>query len=256
MEGGPEPQRPQYAAPAPVSPEGETPAFGPVRREKAIKSSFFGARKRARQLADEVDHLRAEHDRLGLLPLVELERRREALRTEIAEQGERLDQERREAVTTLEHERHTIQEEIHHERQEASLKKTQLENRLRELREEVVVTEETALLQEIGIYEYRHPLNDSIAYQAELKRLRDQIKTRAKEGDAILAATDWSVNGSAAQGRKMVRDYSKLMLRAYNAEADNAVRSLKPYKLASAVERQGRRNYRKARQDHEHSDSS
>ncbi|MGI8440421.1 MAG: DUF4041 domain-containing protein [Thermoleophilaceae bacterium] len=126
---------------------------------------------------------------------------------------------------------------MHHERQEASLKKTQLENRLRELREEVVVTEETALLQEIGIYEYRHPLNDSIAYQAELKRLRDQIKTRAKEGDAILAATDWSVNGSAAQGRKMVRDYSKLMLRAYNAEADNAVRSLKPYKLASAVER-------------------
>lgn len=35
----------------------------------------------------------------------------------------------------------------------------------------------------------------------------------------------------------MVRDFSKLMLRAYNAEADNLVRGMKPYKLDSAIER-------------------
>ena len=35
----------------------------------------------------------------------------------------------------------------------------------------------------------------------------------------------------------MVRDNSKLMLRAYNAEADNLVRGLKPYKLATAIDR-------------------
>jgi Domain of unknown function (DUF4041)/T5orf172 domain len=35
----------------------------------------------------------------------------------------------------------------------------------------------------------------------------------------------------------MVREYSKLILRAYNAEADNLVRGLKPYKLDRAVER-------------------
>jgi hypothetical protein len=35
----------------------------------------------------------------------------------------------------------------------------------------------------------------------------------------------------------MLRDYSKLMLRAYNAEADNLVRGLKPYKLDSAIDR-------------------
>jgi Domain of unknown function (DUF4041) len=38
----------------------------------------------------------------------------------------------------------------------------------------------------------------------------------------------------------MVRDYSKLVLRAYNAEADNLVRALKPYKLQSAIERLGK----------------
>ena len=35
----------------------------------------------------------------------------------------------------------------------------------------------------------------------------------------------WQVNGSASDGRKMVRDFSKLMLRAYNAEADNLSRA-------------------------------
>lgn len=39
------------------------------------------------------------------------------------------------------------------------------------------------------------------------------------------------------QGRKLVRDFSKLLLRAYNAEADNLVRSLKPHKLDAARER-------------------
>jgi hypothetical protein len=35
----------------------------------------------------------------------------------------------------------------------------------------------------------------------------------------------------------MVRDFSKLMVRAYNAEADNCVRSMRPHRLASSIER-------------------
>jgi hypothetical protein len=58
-----------------------------------------------------------------------------------------------------------------------------------------------------------------------------------KDGGAIHATTNWQVNGSAAQGRRMVSDFSKLMLRAYNAEADNLSRGMKPYKLAPAIDR-------------------
>ncbi|UGS36767.1 hypothetical protein DSM104329_03177 [Capillimicrobium parvum] len=109
---------------------------------------------------------------------------------------------------------------------------------LRELRQQVVVTEEAAILQEVGVYEYRHPLSDSVAYASELKRLRDLIKAmNRKDGGAVVGSTSWTVNGSAPQGRVMVRDFSKLMLRAYNAEADNLVRDLKPYKLASSIDR-------------------
>jgi hypothetical protein len=68
--------------------------------------------------------------------------------------------------------------------------------------------------------------------------LQDQIKVMArKDGGAIQATTNWQVNGSAAQGRKLVSDFSKLMLRAYNAEADNLSRGMKPYKLATAIDR-------------------
>lgn len=102
---------------------------------------------------------------------------------------------------------------------------------------EVIETREAALLQEVGIYDFRHPLEDSTAYKGRLATLSDQIKTLARNGGAVVGSTNWQVNGSAAQGRKMVKDFSKLMLRAYNNEADNLVRTMKPYKLDSAISR-------------------
>jgi len=177
---------------------------------------LFGARGKARELAAEVtllrtelEQLRGEMNRLGVLPAIELERHRERLRREITEQTAA-----------------------------GRAQKADLDRQLSDLRQQIVVTEETALLQEAGIYQYRHPLSDAVAYQAALAGLQGQIKSMVKrDGGAVLAATGWTVNGSAAEGRVMLRDFSKLMLRAYNAEADNLVRGLKPYKLDSAVER-------------------
>ena len=93
-------------------------------------------------------------------------------------------------------------------------------------------------MQDAGIYKYRHPLTDAVSFESALEKIDDQIKSMTKkDGGAVLATTSWSVNGSEAQGRTMVRDFSRLMLRAFNAEADNLVRGLKPYKLAGAIER-------------------
>ncbi|WDO07457.1 DUF4041 domain-containing protein [Streptomyces murinus] len=111
------------------------------------------------------------------------------------------------------------------------------ERRLGELQALIVNADETALLQEAGIYAYRHVLQDAIAYRSRLDTLRDEIKSLTRAGRAVHAATDWTVNGSKREGQKMVRDFSKLMLRAYNAEADYAVRSMRPYRLTSLVDR-------------------
>ena len=101
-----------------------------------------------------------------------------------------------------------------------------------------MLTEETGLLQESGVYKYRHPLGEAVKYERRLGDIESQIKEMTKrDGGAIYASQSWSVNGSEAQGRAMVRDISKLMLRAFNAEADNLVRTMKPHKLSSAIDR-------------------
>ena len=199
---------------------------------------LFGARKKARELVKEVEELRGHLDRLGAFSTIELEQQRNGLATEIEHQRTHLEEERKEAELQLIQQAEAAQTSLRQELEAATRERDELTRQLTELRQEVVVTEETALLQEAGVYEYRHPLSDSVEYKDALKALRERIKemTRA-EGGAVRGNTDWTVNGSAAQGRKMVRDYSKLMLRAYNAEADNLARGMKAYKLESAIDR-------------------
>lgn len=184
---------------------------------------WFGARKLARKLAAEAQELKAQRDAvlqqlktLGVLPILQLEARRAELEREIADQRARIERTWSEGTAAL----------------------ANLNEHIREARKSIVVTEDLALLQEVGIYHYRHPLTDAVAYEKVLSDLQNAIATMTrKDGGAVLATTNWTVHGSLTEGRAMVRDFSKLMLRAFNAEADNLVRGLKPYKLDAAVDR-------------------
>lgn len=191
---------------------------------------FFGVRKFARNLLatlavkdGELQNAREENARLKSLlakldglSLLELESKRNSLRREI----ERINAEQANGI-----------------REFASAEAT-ARDRLAEVHRSIVATEELAMLQEAGIYRYRHPLSDAVAFQDELTRIEERIKAAVKkDGGAVTATTSWTVNGSEVQGRKMVRDFSKLMLRAFNAEADNLVRGMKPYRLDAGVER-------------------
>ena len=92
---------------------------------------------------------------------------------------------------------------------------------------DVVELSDQRVLQEVGIYRYHHPLENVEAYRNGLKTSsKNRSKTLVKSGDAILASDMFTFNNSLARGRKMTSDFSKLMLRAYNAEADNLVRAL------------------------------
>jgi hypothetical protein len=149
------------------------------------------------------------------------------------------------AVADLEVRKAELEAELHQldlqstKRREAERVETENhKKRLAEIGKAIVATEDLALLQEAGIYQWRHPLTDAVAYERALETIDSQIKAMTrKDGGAILATTNWTVNGSVVEGRAMVRDFSKLMLRAFNAEADNLVRGLKPYKIDGAVER-------------------
>ena len=112
-----------------------------------------------------------------------------------------------------------------------------LQNEHAELSRLVVETRETAILQEVGIYEYRHPLDNAPAYKARLTGIQAKIKDAVKAGSAVKGSTNWTVNGSSRDGSRMVSEFSKLMLRAYNNEAESIVRMMKPYTLESSIAR-------------------
>lgn len=101
----------------------------------------------------------------------------------------------------------------------------------------VVELSDQQVLQDVGIYRYHHPLEDAAAYKDRLKTLESNVDEVIKSGKAILAADMFTFDGSLAKGRKLVGDLSRLMLRAYNAEADNCVRSLRSGNVHTAENR-------------------
>lgn len=97
------------------------------------------------------------------------------------------------------------------------------EKRLAEVKEQIVETDEAALLQSFGFYTPHYNYTTSDEYKAQLKKVQDRQKEMVKAKTAVTGAKDWSVNGSKAQGNKMVNDMQKLLLRAFNAECDEAI---------------------------------
>ena len=106
------------------------------------------------------------------------------------------------------------------------------------VKKSLIETQEIAMLQEVGVYQYTSVLESSEGYSEKIEELQTQIKDRnITNGGAITAAQGWTVNGSTTEGAKMIKEFSKLMLRAYNGEVDDALRTLKPYKLQAAIDR-------------------
>lgn len=103
-------------------------------------------------------------------------------------------------------------------------KQTALEGqRLEQLKQQIIETDEAILLQSFGIYTPHYSYTTSDEYKERLKKIRDKQKQMIKNSGAVTGNSGWTVNGSQAKGNKMVRDMQKLLLRAYNAECDDAI---------------------------------
>ncbi|HEY9564095.1 MAG TPA: DUF4041 domain-containing protein [Nocardioides sp.] len=102
---------------------------------------------------------------------------------------------------------------------------------------EYVILDDDRVLQSVGIYRYHHPLEAAAAFKARLDELNTAIVGTVKSGQAIEASNLFTFDNSLAKGRKMTADLSKLMLRAYNAEADNSVRALRVGNVTTARKR-------------------
>ena len=227
----------------PANPMTTTPPPAAAAPEADKRVGMFGARKRLQEVEAELRQARDQEQRLKA-QLAEAAARYDELRGKDAIAVENEIAAARRRLTELAAEAEAQAAENAQWRGEATKAWTEMQQRigsaqseLQGIRAQIVETQEIALLQEAGIYEYRHRLADSVAYKASLERLKDAIKVAARNNHAITATTNWTVNNSAVEGQRMVRDFSKLMLRAYNTEADNCVRSMRPHRLESAKDR-------------------
>ncbi|MGO1974762.1 MAG: DUF4041 domain-containing protein [Propionibacteriaceae bacterium] len=230
-----------------------------ARRSPVERARILGARKQAKRLASTVaslqgsalewerenQELREALARLGVLTVTELEQEHASLQSEITQR--RADEQLRQqhALTLMHEDTARVQGELNVELEHLQAKIQEKQKQLdwiqvdlSEARGWLATAQDERTLQEVGLYTFRHPLEDALAYKSALSKLRDEIRAaNRKDGGAISATTHWTVNGSAAKGGKMVRDFSKLMQRAYNAEAESLVKGLKPYRLQLAIDR-------------------
>ena len=78
-----------------------------------------------------------------------------------------------------------------------------------------------------GWTDYDSPAASSVALKEQLDEVRAKIKEMIRTGAAVDASKNFVFNNSETKGRKFVRDMAKMMLRAYNAEAENCVLTVK-----------------------------
>lgn len=102
-----------------------------------------------------------------------------------------------------------------------------LQKQASEQRGQILVLEETLLLESFALYEPKFKLSTSHEYKTRLDTVRERQKAMIKAGDAATGNMGWEVNGSKAEGRKLVNDMVKLVVRSFNNEADFCVDNVK-----------------------------
>jgi predicted nucleic acid-binding Zn-ribbon protein len=95
------------------------------------------------------------------------------------------------------------------------------------LRKEVSIFESKLDLIEFGIYDPVYNFEKSDDYRAEQNKIIDLQKSMISNDTAAICHTNWTVEGSEAKGRAVVKVYKKLMLRAFNGESDVLIAKVK-----------------------------
>ena len=135
------------------------------------KIRIFGAHKRAEALLAENSDLTRENERLRLrvtalmgMSVEQLAAEADAARAQVQAD---IDQAHAELATAQRQ-----VSEARAGRDKAMAEATAAALELQDIRAQIVATDELAALQEVGIYEYRHPLQDAVAYKSRLAKGR------------------------------------------------------------------------------------
>ncbi|MGH9429126.1 MAG: DUF4041 domain-containing protein [Terriglobia bacterium] len=75
----------------------------------------------------------------------------------------------------------------------------------------------------VGLYKPHFTYGDSENYKNAISMVRGRQKTMIRSGLATSCGTAWTVGGNKREGERMIKDYERIVLRAFNAESDAAI---------------------------------
>lgn len=101
------------------------------------------------------------------------------------------------------------------------------QDQLAALQREIGAVEEAIEIQSFGFYKPRYGFESSDQYAQRLEEVRRQQQEMLKSERAARCEKTFAIDGSVKKGAAMVRDHSKLMLRAFNGESDAAIAKVK-----------------------------
>jgi uncharacterized phage infection (PIP) family protein YhgE len=88
---------------------------------------------------------------------------------------------------------------------------------------EITVLEENLENISFGLYKPHFDYKTTEEFKQRIEAVRDKQKQIIKDERATHCPLNWEVGGSKAEGKRMTKNYSKLMLRAFNGECDAAI---------------------------------
>ena len=159
---------------------------------------------------------------------------RDALKATVAELGAMDAVAARLAIAALERRRDAIAQEVRDAEAEAAKKRAvaeaelaALQQKAAEKKKDLIVLDDEILLQSFGLYKPHYDFATSAGYKARLEQIQDRQADIIKRELAARATQTWSINGSAKEGARVVKDYIRLILRAFNNECEAAIDSVK-----------------------------
>lgn len=185
--------------------------------QRRIRMGLFGPSKKERMLQAEIDRLKSM-----LLPE---QQEMEALNQQIANLKSTISN----LESTITNNNNKIAQ------QNATM--NSIDQEIAEKRKQLAIFEVDINSLDYGLYKPTFEFANSDLYKEELSKLRDKQKQFVKNDNAAFGNTNWQVNGSTAQGRTMVNNYKKLLLRAFNVECDDIVANVRVSNLDRSIER-------------------
>lgn len=110
---------------------------------------------------------------------------------------------------------------------EAEIEEREISSKISSLKTTLQNLEEQEFLESFGFYESKYDFQGADKYKHKLDSIRKQQKQMIKDKRAAVCLTKWEVSGSSKEGMKMISNFLKLMLRAFNGECDAAISKVK-----------------------------